>query len=1178
MRCVIISMTIGILGGYSERIIIFMSKYLRRDGGDNKKDHDILGIVLMIISAVLLVCCAIKVILGPISAAIQSFFLGVFGIFAYALLSFVFAAGLMLLLRRRISAPLGITLSVIGTVFFLFLLLQLCTSHSMLSLGIGDYLGEVYAAKWTAGGVVFGVIAYALRMMTIPAAYIITSLLLAACIVSLVYAVIRVRGLPSVFGKASEKEKRSRLPVNAAGDVRSDSETLAERVSRSNGVTSLFIENVVGDVPAAYDDGDGGELYDDDYSRLDLISKRHITQAQATNILYKSFSDEGEYDPILRSMKRPEERGDVAPGQGYYEQTERVRPSPAEPAAPDVHEATVDTRKKPDKIFHESDRAGNGFADLTLPTPKVRESDNDSGEIINGNAFLRDHVSRATFSGFTSENGYSSGGYVRGEAPEKTDGAQQTDATSDSFGERGNSGNIGFGVRASGTDSEASDSGIISADALNETHTEHIVQEKSSDSRGTYGTDRPAFGDFGGPAVGSFGVTGHNIADNDSPIASEEWFDNAGGAEETHEPERQRSFYEKESREEEQVFDSFSSAPPIITAENISDISAENTSAASQERIPAEPERQEGHAPAAESSPADGDTVADERNGYPEDDVLVTEEEVIDRSERSNFDGADHTGYYTHDADVSDFGHEPSSSRVNAPRTAEPEPVPEPQPEPEKPYIYTPPPIDLFDMPDEDNVVDPDEINEKTELIEETLADLRFPAKVCNVIVGPSVTRYELQPPQGIKVRNILSMDMDLELRLASGAIRIEAPVANKQVVGIEVANKHRVSVAFREIVDSPAFRDSKGVLPLALGKDIGGDAIVRNLEKMPHLLVAGATNMGKSVCLNTIIVSLIYRSSPEDVRIVLVDPKQIEFTLYRGLPHLLLENPITDVNHAVNALNYLIDEMERRFELFNGLSMQGCAVRNLEEYNKSEPVRSGKMKKMPSIVMVVDELADLMTTRKKDVEAGIRRIAQKARAAGIHLVLATQRPSVDIITGSIKVNLPSRISLKVTSNADSRTVLDQGGAEALIGKGDMLLMCNSEPIRLQGAFLTNEEIVSVVKYVKDHNEARFDRDIENAILVDQSEPEESAAVVSDAEESADEKMYPNIMRCFINMQKASTSLVQTRFALGYARASRIINIMEMRKWIGPSMGAKPREVYMTEAQFETIFGVPFNE
>ena len=1208
-RCVIIIITIGIVGGYSEEVTVFMSKYLRRDGGDNNgKDHDIAGLLLMIISAFLLICCAIKVILGPVSAAIQSFCLGVFGIFAYALFAFLFAVGLVLVLRRRIKTTAGIAWSVAGTVLFLFILLQLATTNSLLSLGMGEYLAEVYAAKWTAGGAVFGIIAYALRSMTVPGAYVVTVILMLACIGLLVFSIMRARGLPAVFKSSQRSKPRADLPAASEEKSRVETESLSERVSRNSGVTSLFIENVVGDTPSVYDDGgDKGSLYDDDYSRLDLISKRHITQAQATNILYKSFSDEGEYDPILRGMKRPEDRrsGPVAPGQGYYESAEResqtVQPAQTAPAAEGVHEATVDTHKKPDKIFHESDRANNGFANLTLPTPKTPERENDTGEIINTNAFMRDAASRASFSGFNAD-GNAAGGYVRGETQDTAESGRETPAF-DSFG----SGMERFGTSAkanqSGDDARRKNdnAGIVSADSLSEKYSEHI--EPSNESGTEEKPRRSGYAAYGGPNVGSFGVTNRNIADNDSPIASEEWFDKAGGVEEVEEKAQPASFYDDREEEREQVFDSFSSAPPIITSHiaeesesNVHSDTADRANESAAEPVMRSQTDERDNADdgiargsdegivSADTYDADDDIVsADSAYGDSDENVSEDDEEPIDLSERRNFGGEDHTGYYTRERDGAPTI--VNAARPNlredadrtSPVTEDEKSAPIAEPEPEKPYVYTAPPIDLFDMPDEDNVVDPEEIDTKTKLIEETLADLRFPAKVCNVIVGPSVTRYELQPPQGIKVRNILSMDMDLELRLASGSIRIEAPVANKQVVGIEVANKHRVSVAFREIIDSPEFRESKGVLPLALGKDIGGEAIVRNLEKMPHLLVAGATNMGKSVCLNTIIVSLIYRSSPEDVRIVLVDPKQIEFTLYRGLPHLLLENPITDVNHAVNALNYLIDEMERRFELFNGMSMQGYAVRNLEEYNKSEPVKTGKMKKIPSIVMVVDELADLMTTRKKDVEGGIRRIAQKARAAGIHLVLATQRPSVDIITGSIKVNLPSRISLKVTSNADSRTVLDQGGAESLIGKGDMLLMCNSEPIRLQGAFLTNEEIVSVVKYVKDHNEARFDKEIENTILVDQSEPEE-AAVVTDAEESADEKMYPNIMRCFINMQKASTSLVQTRFALGYARASRIINTMEMRKWIGPSMGAKPREVYMTEAQFETIFGVPFNE
>lgn len=1161
-----------------------MSNYMRREsGGNNNKDHDILGIVLMIISAFLLLCCAVPVIFGPVSSAIQAFFLGVFGIFAYALFAFVFAIGLVLVLRRKIDVSAKKALAIAGIAVFLMLLLQLITTNSHLSENIGEYLSAVYGAKWTAGGVIFGVVAYGIKaLISTVGAYIVISLLLVGCIALLTYIILRERGI-SLSRNKSRKARRAVPERSAQPSLITEEEPLAQRVSRHNGVTSLFIEDVApgsdgGSGPEGFGDEVHGGLYDDevDYGRLDLIGKRRITQTQASNILYRpSPSDWEEFDPILSSMKKPDKDRDrdrsagtenessrPAPGGDYYSGAAAQGESRTSEAAPDVHKASVEDRKKPDKILHGSDRMGNGLTDLTLPTPKTPEAGYETGSIINTST-LEGYTTPASssFTDFSRERQFT--GYTRGSEADTAYGFGRTEERS--AGPETNDDRV----------SDRNDSAIVSADHLadiHDLHTEHTEPEHEP-ARSTAETRKTGYEPYGGSGPETFGASGRNVADNDSPIASEGWLDRVSSEEEAPEeevPVEQRPFYQTAEAVPEEGFDSFASAPTITTQTDFDKHMADDIPGSGSEAVAEE--KSSPDAAAYRPAPAEPDR----------DPTLSVSEEVTDLSEAPSFEGEDHTGYYIRDDKTPPSPQPRPAPERPAPVREEPvreeKPAPAPEPAPEEPYVYDRPPMDLLGMPEEDSVVDSADIENKTHAIEEILSSLKFPAKVCNVIVGPSVTRYELQPPQGIPVKRILSLDMDLELTLASGAIRIEAPVANKQVVGIEVANSHPVSVAFREIIDSPAFRDSRGMLPLALGKDIGGDAIVRNLEKMPHLLVAGATNMGKSVCLNTIIVSLIYRSSPEDVRIVLVDPKQIEFTLYRGLPHLLLENPITDVNHAINALNYLIDEMERRFELFNNMSQAGYAVRNLEEYNKCDLVRSGKAKKIPYIVMVVDELADLMTTKKKEVEGGIRRIAQKARAAGIHLVLATQRPSVDIITGSIKVNLPSRISLKVTSNADSRTVLDQGGAESLIGRGDMLLMCNSEPIRLQGAFLTNEEIVSIVNYVKSHNKAIFDKDIEKVILVDQNEPEENASAASESEESADEKMFPNIMRCFINCGKASTSLIQTRFSLGYARAARIINTLEMRRWVGPSTGAKPREVYMTESQFETIFGIPFNE
>ena len=454
---------------------------------------------------------------------------------------------------------------------------------------------------------------------------------------------------------------------------------------------------------------------------------------------------------------------------------------------------------------------------------------------------------------------------------------------------------------------------------------------------------------------------------------------------------------------------------------------------------------------------------------------------------------------------------------------------------------------------------------------------MKFPASVVNVVSGPTVTRFELQPQPGISLKKILNFDKDLEYTLACGSVRIEAPIAGKRAIGIEVANTSPSIVTLREVVDSKAFVNNKAGVPLAIGKDIGGDVIVKALEGMPHLLVAGATGMGKSVCLNAIIMSLIYKLSPEDIRLILVDPKQVEFMPYRDLPHMLLRAPIVDVDYTINAFDWLIEEMERRFEIFNKVSASGYNVRQLKDYNETDLVKSGKAMKMPRIVMIVDELADLMTIRKKDIETRIRRLAAKSRAAGINLILATQRPSVDVITGTIKANIPSRIAFKVTSYTDSQTILDHKGAEALLGHGDLLYVGDAEPHRIQGAFVSNEEISAVMDFVKKNNETCFDEEIEKKVLYKKEADPELVATADDRDD-ADEKLFPEIMRLLIEKGSASTSFIQCRFRCGYGRATRIVENLEMRGWIGPSQGARPREVYMTRQQFEEIFSQDFDE
>ncbi|HHW90171.1 MAG TPA: hypothetical protein GX745_04630 [Clostridiales bacterium] len=487
---------------------------------------------------------------------------------------------------------------------------------------------------------------------------------------------------------------------------------------------------------------------------------------------------------------------------------------------------------------------------------------------------------------------------------------------------------------------------------------------------------------------------------------------------------------------------------------------------------------------------------------------------------------------------------------------------------------YLKPPIDLLQNNSTYTGEIDDDINENIAILEQVLDNFKTPAKVIGVTKGPAVTRYELQMPPGISVKKIADKADDIAYTMASnGKVRIETPIPGKQAVGIEIPNNTIDVVSLRGIIESREFINHSSPLCFALGKDIAGKNIVTDLINMPHLLVAGATNSGKSSCLNALITSLIFKSSPQDLRFILIDPKRVEFTSYRGLPHMLTENPITEPDHALNAFEWAIDEAEKRFELFVSYK-----VRDIHDFNNLSIVKNGDVEKLPFVVIVVDELADLMAQAKRDFEDKIRVIAQKSRAAGIHLVLATQRPSVDVITGTIKANLPSRIAFSVTSFADSKTILDQGGAERLLGRGDMLYapVDKPEPFRVQGAYVTNDEVYDVVDFIRENNPSDFDKEIEELIFKENDADANGVTVANFVDEP--DPNLANIVRMFLELGQASTTLIQRRFRYGYAKAARIMDQLELKKIITPFDGTnKPRKVLITPEQFEEEFGEPFD-
>lgn len=451
------------------------------------------------------------------------------------------------------------------------------------------------------------------------------------------------------------------------------------------------------------------------------------------------------------------------------------------------------------------------------------------------------------------------------------------------------------------------------------------------------------------------------------------------------------------------------------------------------------------------------------------------------------------------------------------------------------------------------------ELLESADKLEKTLLSFGVEAKILEVTKGPSVTRFELQPKAGIKVSKIVNLSDDIALGLAAKGVRIEAPIPGKSAIGIEVPNKEQTPVFFREILESNEFKNNNYKVACALGKDITGKCIVTDISKMPHVLIAGATGSGKSVCINTLIVSILYKYSPEDVKLLMVDPKVVELNVYNGIPHLLIP-VVTDPKKAAAALNWAVNEMTRRYKLFadNG-------VRNVDSYN--ELVKKGVVEeKLPYIVIIIDELADLMMACPRDVEDYICRLAQMARAAGMHLVIATQRPSVDVITGLIKANVPSRISFAVSSQVDSRTILDSTGAEKLLGKGDMLFYTvgESKPKRVQGAFISEEEVENVVSFIKD---IKSDSKCESEIL----EYINSASDTSIKSNEDCDELLDEAIKIVVETGQVSTSYLQRRLRIGFNRAARIVEELEKNRIISARDGNKPRQVLMSKEEFENI-------
>ena len=480
---------------------------------------------------------------------------------------------------------------------------------------------------------------------------------------------------------------------------------------------------------------------------------------------------------------------------------------------------------------------------------------------------------------------------------------------------------------------------------------------------------------------------------------------------------------------------------------------------------------------------------------------------------------------------------------------------------------YELPSVEFLDLPKNNGSTgSASELREKGETIVKTLKSFGVGTRIVEICQSPSVTRFELQPDPGVKISRITSLADDIAMNLAASGVRIEAPIPNKNAVGIEVPNAEKAMVTLREIIESGSFKNAKSRLNVALGRDIQGEATCADLAKMPHLLVAGTTGSGKSVCLNTMIMSLLYNATPDEVKLIMIDPKKVEFTVYRSIPHLLVP-VVADPRKAAGALSWAVAEMDKRYALF---AEKG--VRNLQGYNTY--ATSNGLPKMPQIVIIIDELSDLMMAASNEVEDSICRLAQKARAAGMHLIVATQRPSVDVITGLIKANIPSRIAFAVKSQIDSRTIIDTQGAEKLLGNGDMLYcpVGLSKPVRVQGCYVSDDEIERVIEFVTSQGDVKYDdavmQEIELKAAQDGKKKSASGGAVETSSDDYGDEMIPKAIEVVIEAGMASTTLLQRKLKLGYARAARIVDELSEKGIIGPFEGSKPRKVLITKEQW----------
>lgn len=1193
-------------------------KYSERKRDDKERaSGQTTGVVLIIISVFLLICTLTNgLVLGDIGTIITRFLLGIFGYITFPILLFMFIYGVLKVRNKKLTVRKKY---VVGTLVALFSLIEIAQILSTVGSINGDfsaYIGSVYKVT-TLGGVAFGLLAYTFNALI---GTVFSCILLGLVIVATIFFMSAFYAdLPSI--KARDKKRKSKKESSYVSS-RYDGEDFSSG-ARKGGLCVITLDKTGESAPetiseeGSYDEMTSSSSFvgtsepmrsrdyvmsererarkilfgdEDDikrrFSPQSLIASTPITSASSyprakTNVSETSIPEVAV--PAPKAFEHKYVAGEIINGDELSAKMAEAE-KPAEERGSLEHTTGVSSSKSVERV----DSAFSATFESYSGEKTTADTDiaYNPGPIVNGDYYVAGHEvpTVAAFEEIVESPLYTPIGMEKHEsdkydksekASEKTD----YEATSVEENPKETRDEV-YKVVDSPVSEDSEQTSYVAIDEFEEDveedfpeETESKIIEEDSYAKESVESDYDAY------EYDSYDERENDGNDSAADLSDDnsEYFVSDDGSVDD-EAEEETGDVDLSIIEDESVFDEDEAVDGRIVYDGESDSEP-------SVRADATVETEEQKRSDAFEKSTTSFTISDE---------------VEDLSEKSYDNPNDTTGYYTAvDAPISASRESVSSARVKSPtksgvsenqididsfaqKKAETEVAASAPPvKPKKPGKYHAPSMELLVTESMNPEASDDEIQEKITQLEQTLEQLNVPAKVNDYTVGPAITRYELDMPQGMSVKKIENLESDIRYALAcKGQIRIESPIPGKRAVGIEVPNDNIFMVALKDIIDSKEFKNSPSPLTIALGKDIQGRVKFACLEKLPHLLIAGATGSGKSSCLNCLLISLIYKSSPSDVRLILIDPKRVEFTLYSGLPHMLIPNAITDVDQAINAFKWAYDEMERRY-----VTLQRKQVRNIQEYNKLDEVKNGQEPKMSYVVIVVDELANLIMaspTNRKTLEDIIMAIASKARAAGIHLVLATQRPSVDVITGTIKANLPSRIAFAVTSAQNSRIILDSVGAETLRGRGDMLYAPadESEYTRIQGAYVENFEVKNIVDYVISHNAADFDSEFESAIAKKEPQkpaPGEGGNGMADDNGGYDKELI-DVVRCVIKCGSASSSMIQRRFRFGWNKAARILEQMEELGFVGPQNGAKPREVVVTPEIFEEFFGEPYNE